>query len=73
MKKNEGNLDIFSHMYERTYGITKDTPSDLAVERFASLLKSWNIGITLMEKDLQSGRYKRVDSKGGIIVKTICD
>ena len=73
MKKNEGNLSEYSDMYKKIYRITKDTPSDLAVENFASLLKSWNIGITLMEKDPQSNRYKRVERKDGRVVKTICD
>lgn len=73
MKKNIGNLKEYAIVYKNIFKITKDTPTDLAVEDFASLLKSWNIGITLMEKDPQSNRYKRVESKGGKIVKTICD
>ena len=73
MRENIGNMTDYSDMYEKVYRITKDTPSDLAVEYFTSLLDSWKIGITLMEKDPESNRYKRVERKGGKVLKTICE
>lgn len=69
MRENIGNMTDYSDMYEKVYRITKDTPSDLAVEYFTSLLDSWKIGITLMEKDPESNRYKRVERKGGKVFK----
>ena len=63
MRTNAMNLGNFTNVYRNVFGITNDTPSDLAVARFARFLKSSKIGITLMEKDEDSGLYKRVEAK----------
>lgn len=73
MQKNMGNLSFYSTIYESVYKITKDTPSDLAVENFERFLEQTKMGITLMEKDSQSDKYKRVEYKNGRVVRTECD
>ncbi|GEM_PF-4066585 len=72
MESNTKNLGTFTEVYEKVYGITKDTPSDFAVARFAQFLNSLKIGITLMEKDTDSELYERVDVKAGKVIKKIC-
>ena len=60
-------------IYKNAYKITKDTPSDLAVERFIEFLNQLKMGITLMEKDPKSDTYKQVEYKGGRVIKMGCD
>ena len=73
MQKNIGNMRMYSDLYENAYKITKDTPSDLAVENFARFLNQLNMGITLMEKDSESDTYKQVKYSGGKVIKIGCD
>ena len=73
MQENFGRLDSYSKIYEDVYGITKDTPSDLAVENFVRFLNQLNMGITLMEKDPKSDTYIQIKYKDGNVIKIRCD